>query len=315
MRQHAILSCLVLLFGWGLFFGVTLFQTINVISGWTHKILFFSVIPLCLCTALRHRQKCRRIVFSANVWGFLGLLCLLGARLYADLMQQTQWQLFSILLMPSSIILASLGFRAWWAWCFPSLAVLFSYPELHGFSAWLQTKMIHITEWIFPWSASAASVLNGNEEKIVPLSTFSIHWMVITAFYGYLRYRSFGQRLLFYGLSAVTFFIMICIQACGLSGLLYWGGNELLSQFNLLQLNQVLTVLGICFLGYVLSVLAPYKPPMRRMMNDNPDFVILIDRHAHWLAMTVVVLGLMGLSVWLGGNIHQMSLSIMEIWH
>jgi hypothetical protein len=286
MRQHAILSCLVLLFGWGLFFGVTLLQTINVMPEWSHKILSLSVIPLCLCMALWHRQKCRGVVFRANFWGFLGLLCLLGGRLYADLMQQTEWQLLSILLMLPFIILASLGFRAWWAWCFPSFAVLFAYPGLHEFSAWLQTKMMHI----------------------VPLSTFSIHWIVITAFYGYLRYRSLGQRLLFYTLSMATFVVLIGIQAYGLSRLLYWGGNELLSQFNLLQLNQVLMVLGICFLGYAISVLAPYKPPMRRMMNDNTDFMILIDRHSDWLAMTVVVLAFMGLSVWLSGNIHRMSL-------
>ena len=313
MRQHAILSCLVLLFGWGLFFGMALFQTISAISDWTHKLLFLSVIPLCLCAALWHRQKCRRIVFRANIWGFLSLLCLLSARLYADLVQQTQWQLLSTLLMVPCIMLASLGFRAWWAWCFPSLAVLFAYPGLLHFSDWLQTKIVSITAWIFPWSAVAVSPLNSGDH-IVPLSNFSLHWMVITAFYGYLRYQPLGQRLLFYGLSAATFFTLACIQACGLSGLLYWGGHELLSQFNLLQLNQVLAVLGIVFLGYALMVLVPYKPPIRRMMNDNPEFVILVDRHSHWLALTVVALGLMGLSVWLGGNIHQVSLSIMEIW-
>jgi hypothetical protein len=314
MRQHAILSCLVLLLGWGLLFGMTLFQTINTIEIVANKLLFLSVIPLCLSMGLWHRKKCRRIVFRANVGGFLGLLCLLSIRLYAILTQKPEWQILSILLMIPFIIFASLGFRAWWAWCFPSLGVLFAYPGWVHFSYWLQTKIIQLTEQILPSSAVALSSLNGMGEQIVPLSNFSIHWMVIMAFYGYWRYQPLGQRLLFYGLSALTFFTLLCIQACGLSGLLSWGGNQLLSQFNFTQLNAILILLGSCFLGYTASVLSPYKPAIRRMMNEDSDFIVLIDRHSHWLALTVVALGLMALSVWLGANVYRIPLSIMEIW-
>ena len=305
MRQHAILSCLILLFGWGLFFGLNLFQTINAMTLWRDKILFFSVIPASVLTVLWYRQKCRRVIFKANLWGFLGLLCLLGVRLYADLTQRLDWQLLSILLMLPFIVLASLGTRAWLAWCFPSMAVLFSYPNLSHFPAWLKIKILSLVDMLVPWST---------QDQIIPLTDFTLHSMVISAFYGYFRYSALGQRVLFYSLSAAVFLTLVCVQACGLSGLLYWGGQELVSQFNLFQLNQILMILGIGFLAYVLSVLAPYKPPIRRMMNDNMDFVILIDRHSHWLALTVVALILMALSVWLGGNIHQMSLSVMEIW-
>lgn len=314
MRQHAILSFWVLLIGWGLFFGATLFQSITPISGWIHKTLFLSIIPLSLSAALWNRQKCQHIVFKANIFGFIGLFFLLGLRLYADLMQQSGWKLFSILLMIPFIVLASLGYRAWLAWCFPSLTVLFANPKLSEFSFWMQAKVTHFMEVILPWAIPPMSVLKEMPVQIVPLSDFSIYWIVITAFYGYLRYQSLTQRSLFYGLSLITFFGLACIQACGLSGLLYWGGSELLSRFNLLQLNQVLIVLGLCFLAYVVSILLPYRPPMRRMMNGHSDFVILIDRHSHWLALTVIALVFMALSAWLGDNVYRMSLSITEIW-
>jgi hypothetical protein len=290
MRQHAILSCLILLFGWAVFFGAYLFKTLEAVGNWGDKILFSSVIPLSMAVFLWHRDKCRHILFRANIWGFAGLACLLGLRLYAELMQQSQWQILIILFMIPFIILASLGFRAWRAWCFPSLAVLFAYPGSAALSNWVSA---HITQWmgmLLPWSTPIE----------IPLAHYAAHWMILSAFYGYLRYPKLSERCLFYGLSLIIFSVIACVQLLGLSGLLHVGGDDLLSRFNLIELNQILVILGLGFLLYLLSVLVPYRPPMRRMMQGHTDFTILVDRHSHWLALTIAAVGLMALSAWLG---------------
>lgn len=306
MRQHALLSCFVLLFGWVLFFGLTIFQAIYAIPELHFKILMAVIIPSCLTVIVWQRHKLQKIVFSANVWGFMGLLALLGLRLWAELMQYSGVQLTAILLMPTFIVLGSLGLKAFGVCFFPCVALLLAHPGCVAFPAWFTAHFTTFMQWVAPWPVNSDAM---------PLLQHSLHALVLTAFYGHLRYAGVGQRFGFYGVCVAVLLGVVGIQTLGLAGLYYCGGQDLVSRFNLWQFNQVLLLLGIAYLAYALSVLVPYKAPLRHMMRGSQNFLVLVDRHSHWFALTLTALLLMGLSVWLGSNIYQMSLSVMEIWH
>jgi hypothetical protein len=162
-----------------------------------------------------------------------------------------------------------------------------------------------------PLSDGALSLDN---PTIILLSDFSLYWLVISAFYGYFRYKKMPERICFYGISIGTFFMFTYLQVYALKALFNFGGYALLAQFNWLQLNELLLILGLSVVGYTLWVLFPYKPPLRRMMNESTDFTILVDRHSHWFMLTIIALCLMGLSVWLGANLHHKSWSAIAVW-
>lgn len=314
MRQHAILSCFILFIGWGVFFGNTLFYMLNPIVGWEVKALYALVLPTCFLLMVWRKEKLKLIVFKSNVLGFLGLLGLLGVRLYAELSGHHALQTLAVLLMVPMILLASLGLKAFWALCFPSLAVLLAYPFYDGLMNAVEVRTVAtFNHWLPLNLEQMHQAAEASGVVLMPIIRFLAYWVIAGLFYGYIRYEALGRRLFFYGLLVVSFLGIAVIELLSLGWIAELGGVEILSRLNISQFNQVAMGLSLLLVAYLLAVLCPHQPKLRRMMADNRNFMILVDRHSHWFALTLTTLAMMVLSVWLGSNLYQMSISVMDL--
>jgi len=314
MRQHAILSCSILCLTWAVLFGYPLLMSVQTIQDWPLRVFLSSVLPFTLLAALHRRERLKNVLFRANFWGFLGIWLLLALRLYGSLIQQPLLARFSICLMIPAAILASLGWRATWTLLFPVMSILWLYPFYESLVQVMESILWYWNAWLLPTAAldwHQASPLQAREQ-LTPLMTWMPEAFMAIWFYGYFRYSALSQRSVFYTLSIFLWMVLLTLQLLSLSGVLAFAGVSVVEALDRQQFTWLGLGLSMGFLGYVLQVLFPKRPKLKRMMVSTENFRVLVDRHSHWFALTLSALLMMILSVWLSNNYYDLALSVIE---
>lgn len=301
MRQHAILSCSILLLVWAALMGYPLLMSsIQGISIISLKLLYWALLPLIIISAMYRRDRLKKVLFRANVWGFLGAWLLLGLHGLASPIPFLGRGVTACLLVPA-IVVASLGWRAAWVLAFPCLSVLLLVPFHEPLLSAIEWILWHLCQSHLPNAALSFHQAAPLEARtsLSPLLNWTPQLFVLIVFSGYLAYESLWQRSIFYGSAFFLGILLGAFQLVSLSNLLDFSGLTVLQRLNTQQFTQVGLVLLGALLIYLMAISIPKRPRVRRMMADSSDFRVLVDRHSHWFALTTVTLLMMLLSGWL----------------